>query len=103
MYAIIATGGKQYRVSEGDVIRVELLTAEPEDQIIFDEVLAVGQGGDLKVGKPKVTGAHVFGEVLDHGRSHKTKVFFYQPKKRWHRQRGHRQGYTRVRIDKIEA
>lgn len=103
MYAIIATGGKQYRVAEGDVIRVESLAAELDAPVVFEEVLAVGQGAGLRVGTPRVEGAQVHARVLDHGRSKKVKVFYYRPKKRWSRQRGHRQGYTRVRIEKIEV
>lgn len=103
MYAIIATGGKQYRVSAGDVIQVERLAAEPDDKVVFDQVLAVGAGTDLKVGRPRVEGVQVHGQVLEHGRHHKIDVMFYRRKKRWRRRRGHRQQFTRVRIDKVEA
>lgn len=103
MYAIIKTGGKQYRVAEGDVITIERLPAEVEEEVTFDQVLAVGSGGDIRVGAPVVDGAAVRGTVLDHGRAKKITVLRYRPKKRIRRRRGHRQHFTRVRIDGIDT
>lgn len=102
MYAIIETGGKQYRVAEGDVVTVERLAAEPDAAVEFS-VLAVGQGADLKVGMPQVEGARVTGRVLEHGRARKVMAFRYKAKKNVRRRRGHRQAFTRVRIEKIQA
>lgn len=103
MYAIIETGGKQYRVAEGDVITIERLPAEVEDEVTFDNVLAVGSGEGIQVGAPVVSGAAVRGTVLDHGRGKKIIVLRYRPKKRIRRRRGHRQHFTRVRIDGIDT
>ncbi|HEX6987998.1 MAG TPA: 50S ribosomal protein L21 [Bacillota bacterium] len=102
MYAIIESGGKQYRVAEGDVVTVERLAAEPEEAVEFP-VLAVGRGADLNVGTPRVEGARVTGRVLAHGRAHKVMAFRYKSKKNVRRRRGHRQAFTRVRIEKIQA
>ncbi|MFO7245430.1 MAG: 50S ribosomal protein L21 [Thermaerobacter sp.] len=102
MYAIIETGGKQYRVSEGDVVIVERLDADPDAAVEFP-VLAVGAGAGLKVGTPLVEGARVTGRVLGHGRANKVLAFRYKSKKNVRRRRGHRQHYTRVRIEKIQA
>jgi len=102
MYAIIETGGKQYRVAEGDVVTVERLAAEPDAAVEFP-VLAVGRGADLQVGTPRVESARVTGRVLGHGRGPKVIAFRYKAKKNVRRRRGHRQAFTRVRIEKIEA
>ena len=101
MYAIIKTGGKQYKVSVGDEIFVEKLDGEAEDKIIFDEVLAVEDDGGFKVGTPVIDGAKVEGEIVKQGKSKKIIVFKYKPKKNYRRKQGHRQPYTRVRIEKI--
>ena len=101
MYAIIATGGKQYKVSEGDVIRVEKLNAEPGAEISFDQVIAVSDG-TLKVGAD-VAGATVAATVLDQGRGKKVVVYKYKRKTGYHKKNGHRQAYTQVKIDKINA
>ena len=98
MYAIIKTGGKQYRVAEGDVITVEKLAAEANDSVTFDEVLT-----DVKVGTPKVEGAKVTGTVLEQGKAKKILVFKYKAKSNYRRRQGHRQRFTKVRIEKIEA
>ena len=81
MFAIIESGGKQYKVTEGDVIRVELLTAEPESTLTIDKVLAVYDGEKLTAGKPYVAGASVTCQVLEHGKGKKVVVFHYKPKK----------------------
>ncbi len=102
MYAIIATGGKQYKVSVGDVIKVEKLKAEEGETVTFDEVLAVG-GDTLTVGNPTVEKASVAGKVLKQGRGKKVIVYKYKNKSGYHKKNGHRQAYTEVKIDKINA
>lgn len=102
MYAIIETGGKQYKVSEGDVIFVEKLDAEVEDTYTFDRVLAVG-GDDFKAGNPTVEGASVEAKVVRQAKSKKIIVFKYKPKKNYRRKQGHRQPYTKLQIEKINA
>ena len=101
MYAIIATGGKQYKVSEGDVIRVEKLAAEAGDTVTFDQVVAVSDGS-LKVGKDAAK-ASVSATVMDQGKAKKVIVYKYKRKSGYHRKNGHRQAYTQVKIDKINA
>jgi large subunit ribosomal protein L21 len=102
MYAIIATGGKQYKVSEGDVIMVEKLDVETGSDVTFDQVLAVG-GDKLVVGSPLVDKATVTGKVLDHTKGKKVIVYRYKRKSGYHKKNGHRQAYTKVQIDKINA
>ena len=103
MYAIIKTGGKQYRVSEGDVITIEKLDVAAEGTVSFDEVVTVVKDGDVKVGTPLVDGAKVTGTVLEHGKAKKILVFKYKAKSNYRRRQGHRQPFTKVRIEKIEA
>lgn len=100
-YAIILTGGKQYRVTVGDEVFVEKLDGEAEDQIVFDQVLAVHDGDGLTAGQPFVEGASVKAEVVKQGRGKKIHVFKYKPKKGYRRKQGHRQPYTKVRISEI--
>ena len=100
MYAIIATGGKQYRVSEGDVIYIEKIDAEVDSTVSFD-VLLVGNEGDVKVGTPVVEGVKVEGKVVGQVRGDKIIVFKYKAKKNYRRKQGHRQPYTKVEITKI--
>lgn len=101
MYAIIKTGGKQYLVREGDVIRVEKLNAEEGSVVTFDEVLAINDDESLKVGTPTVEGAKVEAKVIKHGKGKKIIVFKYKPKKNYRKKQGHRQPYTQVQISKI--
>ena len=101
MYAVIKTGGKQYRVSQGDELNVELLGAEPGD-VVELPVLLVG-GDDVKVGTPFVEGATVKAEVVENGRHRKVRVYKFKAKSRYRRHNGHRQPYTRVRITEILA
>ena len=101
MYAIIATGGKQYKVSEGDVIRVEKLNVEEGSSVTFDQVLAVSDDG-LKVGED-ITGATVTGTVEKQGKGKKVIVYKYKRKSGYHKKNGHRQAYTQVKIDKING
>lgn len=103
MYAIIKTGGKQYRVEEGNVIKVEKLDAADGSTINFDEIMMVSKDGDVKVGQPFVTGCKVTGKVLGQGKNKKIIVFRYKAKKRIRTKTGHRQPYTKVLIEKIEA
>lgn len=101
MYAIIATGGKQYRVSEGDVIEVEKLDAEAGKTVTFDQVLAIG-GDTLKVADD-VKNATVSATVMEQGRGKKVTVYHFKPKTGNHKKNGHRQAFTRVKIDAINA
>ena len=103
MYAIIKTGGKQYRVAEGDVITIEKLDVAAEGTVSFDEVVTVVKDGDVKVGTPLVDGAKVTGTVLEHGKAKKILVFKYKAKSNYRRRQGHRQPFTKVRIEKIEV
>ena len=103
MYAILETGGKQYKVSEGDVIYVEKLGVEDGTSVTFDKVLAVGEGADLKVGAPYVEGATVAGTVDKTGKLKKVIVYKMKPKKGYRRKQGHRQPYTKVTISAINA
>jgi large subunit ribosomal protein L21 len=101
MYAVIETGGKQYRVNQGDIIRVEKLTADVGAKVDFDRILLVGEGADVKVGSPIVDGASVSGTVVEHDRHRKIIVFKMKRRKNYRRKQGHRQDYTGVLIDKI--
>ncbi len=102
MYAIIATGGKQYKVAEGDIIKVEKLGAEAGETYTFDQVLAVG-GDELTVGCPTVAGASVSATVMNEGRGKKVIVYKYKRKTGYHKKNGHRQAYTQLKIEKINA
>jgi large subunit ribosomal protein L21 len=101
MYAVIETGGKQYRVSEGDAIKVEKLPYEVGDQVELDRVLLVSGEDGVAVGQPLVDGAKVTARVESEGRSRKVVVWKYRPKQRYRRRQGHRQSYTQLRIEKI--
>lgn len=103
MYAVIETGGKQYQVSEGDVIFIEKLNAEPSSEVTFDKVVAVNTDKGLSIGAPYVEGAAVTASVVKNGKSKKITVFTYKPKKSEKRKMGHRQPYTQVKIEKINA
>lgn len=102
MYAIIATGGKQYKVSEGDIIRVEKLGVEAGSAYTFEDVLAVNNG-ELVVGTPTVAGATVSASVIGDGKGEKVVVYKYKRKTGYHKKNGHRQAYTEVKIEKINA
>ena len=103
MFAVIETGGKQYRVNEGDIIRVEKLTGDVGSSIGFDKILMVGQGDQVKVGTPLVDGASVKGTVVEQDRHRKIVVFKMKRRKNYRRKQGHRQDYTGIRIEKIEG
>ena len=102
MYAIIATGGKQYKVEEGDVIKVEKLGAADGEKVSFDQVLCVNDG-KLTVGDPTVNGASVSATVVEEGKYRKVIVYRYKSKTGYHKKNGHRQSFTKVKIDKINA
>jgi large subunit ribosomal protein L21 len=101
MYAIIKTGGKQYRVQAGEQLRVEALAADVGAAVSFEEVLLVGTGEGVKVGAPFVDGAKVKATVVSHGRGDKVKIFKMRRRKHYQRTQGHRQSYTELRIDDI--
>lgn len=103
MYAIIETGGKQYKVQEGDVLFIEKLVADQGATITFDKVLAVSNEGSVNFGSPVVGGASVNAKVLNHGKDKKVIIFKYKAKKGYRRKQGHRQPYTKVQIEKINA
>ncbi|MDM0969172.1 50S ribosomal protein L21 [Clostridium perfringens] len=103
MYAVLTTGGKQYRVQEGDVLFVEKLNTEVDSTVELTEVLAVAKDGEIKVGAPVVEGAKVVAKVLAQGKAKKVVVFKYKRKKDYRRKNGHRQPYTKIVIEKIEA
>ena len=102
MYAVIATGGKQYKVSEGETIRVEKLGVEAGEKVTFDQVLLVS-GDDVKVGDPTVAGATVEASVVSNGKAKKVIVYKYKRKSGYHKKNGHRQQFTDVKIEKINA
>lgn len=102
MYAIVQTGGKQYRVEEGRTLRVEKLPVEKGGQVLFEQVLLVSSGGEVRVGTPFVNGCLVRGKAVSQGRSRKVIVFKYKAKKNYRRKQGHRQPFTEVLVEKIE-
>lgn len=103
MYAIIKTGGKQYKVEENDSIFIEKLDVKEGDAVTFDDVILVSDGDSIKVGDPVVSGASVTGKVEKQGKDKKVVTYKYKPKKHSHTKTGHRQPYTRVLIDSIKA
>ena len=103
MYAIIATGGKQYKVSEGDIITIEKLGVDAGETVTFDQVLAVNDGSKLVVGEPTVEKATVTASVVKEGRGRKVIVYKYKRKTGYHKKNGHRQSFTQVKIEKINA
>ncbi|MBO7681290.1 MAG: 50S ribosomal protein L21 [Clostridia bacterium] len=103
MYAVIETGGKQYKVEAGQELFIEKLNAEADDKVVFDKVLAVGGDDGIKVGSPYVKGAKVNAKVIKNGKAKKITVFTYKPKKNEKRKMGHRQPYTKVSITDIKA
>lgn len=101
MYAIVETGGKQYKVTEGDIIRVEKLAAEAGEKVELDKVLVLGEGADIKVGTPYIEGAKVVGEVVENGKGQKVIIFKYKAKKDYRKKQGHRQPYTMIKIESL--
>ncbi len=102
MYAIVETGGKQYRVEPGDIIRVERLPGSKDDEVLFDKVLFVSDKEKIELGHPFIKDAKVKGKILNQGRSKKVVVFKFRRRKRYHKKRGHRQYLTTVKIENIE-
>ena len=103
MYAVIKTGGKQYRVAAGEKIKVEQIAADVGQEIVIDQVLAVGNGAELKVGTPLVSGAQVLATVLSHGRGDKIRIFKMRRRKHYEKRQGHRQNFTELQIASISA
>jgi len=103
MFAVIVTGGKQYKVQEGDVLHVEKLEIEAGQVLVLDEILLIEKDGSVQIGKPTVAGAKVTAKVVDHGKAKKIIVFKYKAKKNYRRKNGHRQPYTKILIEKIEG
>jgi len=103
MFAVIKTGGKQYRITNGDQIKVEKLAEEVGSEIVIDQVLAIGEGPDLSVGSPLVAGASVRATIVAHGRHDKVHIFKMRRRKHYRKSQGHRQSYTEIRIVGITA
>lgn len=103
MYAVIQSGGKQYRVAEGELLKLELIDAEPGSTVEFDKVLMVANGEDVKVGAPLVAGGKVSAEVVTHGRHDKVTIIKFRRRKHFRKQAGHRQWFTQVKITGISA
>lgn len=103
MYAVVETGGKQLKVSQGDVIYVEKLPANVGDTVTLDKVFLVAGENGIQVGQPTVAGAKVTAKVEEHGRGKKIVVFKYKSKKNYHKKQGHRQPYTKLKVESIEA
>ncbi|TXT23356.1 MAG: large subunit ribosomal protein L21 [Gallionellaceae bacterium] len=103
MYAVIKTGGKQYRVAQGETLKIESLTGDVGSAVVLDKVLAVGNGDTLNVGKPLVSGASVQATIVSHGRGDKIRIFKMKRRKHYQKHQGHRQNYTEIRIDGISA
>ena len=101
MYAVIKTGGKQYRVAQGDVLKVERLAGERGSSVTFEEVLLVGGDDEIKIGQPHLDGASVTGTIVDQGRDRKLIVFKFRRRKNYRRKQGHRQAYTEIKINEI--
>ncbi len=103
MYAVIKTGGKQYKVIAGETLKVERLTADVGQDVTLDQVLAIGAGADLVTGAPLVAGASVVASVVSHGRHDKVRIFKMKKRKHYQKRQGHRQSYTEIRISAVNA
>ena len=103
MYAVIKTGGKQYRVSSGETLKIETVVGEVGSAVVLDKVLMVGSGDSVSMGKPLLTGATVQATSVSHGRHDKIKIFKMKRRKHYQKHQGHRQNYTEIRIDGITA
>ena len=103
MYAVIATGGKQYRVTKDAVLRVEKLDAEPGSTVEFGEVLLVGEGANVQLGKPRLAGSKVVATVVRHGKGKKVSIVKFRRRKHYMRQKGHRQMFTEIKVTDISA
>ena len=103
MYAVVATGGKQYKVETGDILRVEKLAGDIGSEVAFDRVLMLADGESVRIGQPVVEGVTVKGRIVEQGKNKKILVFKYKRRKRYRRKQGHRQLFTAIKIDAIEA
>ena len=103
MYAVIKSGGKQHRVTVGETLKVELLKAEVGASITVEEVLMVANGSEIKIGEPVVAGANVVAEVVSHGRGKKVRIVKHRRRKHYHKEQGHRQWYTELKITAINV
>ena len=103
MYAVIKTGGKQYRVAQGETLKSETVAGDVGSAVVLDKVLMVGEGDKVTVGKPLVSGASVKATIVSHGRGDKVKIFKMRRRKHYQKHQGHRQNYTEIRIDGISA
>ncbi len=103
MYAVIKTGGKQYRVVQGETLKIETVAGEVGGEIVLDKVLAVGDGAGIKIGKPMLEGATVKATIISNGRHDKVTIFKMRRRKHYQKHQGHRQNYTEIRIDGISA
>ena len=103
MYAVIKTGGKQYRVSAGETLKIETVAGDVGSAVVLDKVLMVGEGDKVTVGKPLINGATVKATIVSHGRGEKVKIFKMKRRKHYQKHQGHRQNYTEIRIDGISA
>ena len=103
MYAVVATGGKQYRVEKGQVLRVEKITGDVGSEVTFDNVLMFSDGENVNIGQPTLDNVKVSGHIVEQGKAKKVIVFKYKRRKRYRRKQGHRQQFTAVQIDAIEA
>jgi large subunit ribosomal protein L21 len=103
MYAVIRTGGKQYKVAVGEKVKVEQILADVGQEVVIDQVLAVGEGADMKVGTPVLSGATVKATVVSHGRHPKVRIFKMRRRKHYQRHAGHRQSYTELQIGSVNA
>ncbi len=104
MYAVIQTGGKQYRVSEGNILKIEKLAAEAGEKLVIDQVLMLNdENGNVKIGNPLVNDAKVTVEVIEQGKGKKITVFKYKRRKNYRKKQGHRQPYTKIKVEKIEG
>ncbi len=101
MYAVIKTGGKQYRVANGETLKIESLAGDVGSTVAFDQVLMVGEGESIKVGVPIVDGGSVKAEILAHGRGDKIRIVKHRRRKHYHKEQGHRQNFTQVKITEI--
>jgi large subunit ribosomal protein L21 len=103
MYAIVKTGGKQYKIQEGDIIRVEKIPGDLNNPVSLDQVLMFSDGENIRIGRPALDNVTVKGHIVDQGKGKKILVFKYKRRKRYRRKQGHRQQYTAIKIDQIEA
>jgi large subunit ribosomal protein L21 len=103
MYAVIKTGGKQYKVAAGETIKVELLSADVGAEVVLDQVLALGNGAELKVGAPLVAGASVKATVVSHGKHDKVRIFKMRRRKHYKKSQGHRQNFTELQISSVNG